>query len=129
MKTERDQEGTHNPREGRPKAAERGKRSKRDKPASSCHGRGRSEAVDTLTMRSHGVEISIAGGRVDEKDEEVVTLTPLIYTANSFWSVGQPQLIQRCGSVSMDLTLLVSTQPHSHTVLLRHTNAGATGRC
>ena len=30
---------------------------------------GRAEAVDTLTMISHGVEISIAGGGADEKDE------------------------------------------------------------
>ena len=30
--------------------------------------RGRSEAKDTLTMISHGVEISIAGGGADEKD-------------------------------------------------------------
>jgi len=29
---------------------------------------GRAEAVDTLTMISHGVEISIAGGGADEKD-------------------------------------------------------------
>jgi len=29
---------------------------------------GRSEAEDTLTMISHGVEISIAGGGADEKD-------------------------------------------------------------
>ena len=40
----------------------------RDKPPSRCHGRGRSEAEDTLTMISHGVEISIAGGGADEKD-------------------------------------------------------------
>jgi len=30
---------------------------------------GRAEAGDTLTMISHGVEISIAGGGADEKDE------------------------------------------------------------
>ena len=29
---------------------------------------GRAAAVDTLTMISHGVEISIAGGGADEKD-------------------------------------------------------------
>ena len=29
---------------------------------------GRSEAEDTLTMISHGVEISIAGGGADEQD-------------------------------------------------------------
>jgi len=29
---------------------------------------GRSEGEDTLTMISHGVEISIAGGGADEKD-------------------------------------------------------------
>jgi len=30
--------------------------------------RGRAEAVDTLTMIPHGVEISITGGGADEKD-------------------------------------------------------------
>jgi len=30
---------------------------------------GRPEAEDTLTMISHGVEISIAGGGADQKDE------------------------------------------------------------
>jgi len=43
-------------------------------------------------MISHAVEISIAGGGADEKDEEAVTLTPLIYLGNSFWWVGRPQL-------------------------------------
>jgi len=65
---ERNQKGIHNPREGRPKAPETVKRRRHNKPPSSCHGRGRSEAEDTLTMISHGVEISIAGGGVDEKD-------------------------------------------------------------
>ena len=32
---------------------------------------GRAPAVDTLTMISHGVEISIAGGGADEKDGEL----------------------------------------------------------
>jgi len=49
-------------------------------------------------MISHGVEISIAGGGADEKDEEAVTLTPLIYPANSFWSVRRPQLIRVVGA-------------------------------
>jgi len=62
------QKGIHNPREGRPKAPEKVKRLRRDKPPSSCHGRGRSGAEDTLTMISHGVEISIAGGGADEKE-------------------------------------------------------------
>jgi len=31
---------------------------------------GRPEAEDTLTMISHGVEISIAGGGAHEKDDE-----------------------------------------------------------
>jgi len=31
---------------------------------------GRSEAEDTLTMISHGAEISIAGGGADKKDEK-----------------------------------------------------------
>jgi len=66
---ERNQEGIHNPREGRPEAPERGKRRRRDKPPSRRHGRGRSEAEDTLTMISHGVEISITGGGAEEKDE------------------------------------------------------------
>jgi len=57
--------------------------------------------------------------------EEVVTLTPLIYPANSFWSVGRPQLIWCCGRVPMDLMLLRSAQLHSCTVLSRHTKAGA----
>jgi len=66
---ERNQKGVHNPREKRPKASEKVKGRRRDKPRSSCHGRGRSEAEDTFTMISHGVEISIAGGGADEKDE------------------------------------------------------------
>jgi len=45
---------------------------------------GSPEAEDTLTMISHGVEISIAGGGADEKDEVAVSLTPLIYPVNSF---------------------------------------------
>ena len=65
---ERNQKGIHNPREGRPKAPEIVKGSRRDRPPSSCDGRGRSEAEGTLTMISHGVEISIAGGGADEKD-------------------------------------------------------------
>jgi len=66
---ERNQKGIHNPREGRPKAPEEVKGRRRDKPPSSCHRRGKSEAEDALTMISHGVEISIAGGGADEKDE------------------------------------------------------------
>jgi len=61
--------------------------------------------------------------------QEAVTLTPLIYPANSFWSVGRLQLIRCCGSVPMDLTLLGSTQLHSRTVLSCRTNAGAAGGC
>jgi len=80
-------------------------------------------------MISHGVEISIAGGGADEKDAEAVTLTPLIYLANSFWSVGLPQLIRCCRSVPMNLTVLGSTQLDSRTVLSRRTNAGAAGGC
>jgi len=66
---ERKQKGIHNPGEPRPKAPERGRRRRRDKSPSSCHGQGRSEVEDTLTMISHCVEISIAGGGADEKDE------------------------------------------------------------
>jgi len=80
-------------------------------------------------MISHGVEISIAGGGADEKDEEPVTLTPLIYPANSFWSVGRPQLIRCRESVPMDLTLIGSIQLHNRTVLSRRTNGGAIGGC
>jgi len=58
-----------------------------------------------------------------------VTLTSLIYPANSFWSVGRPQLIRCCGSVPMDHTLLRSTRLYSRTVLSRYTDAGAAGGC
>ena len=34
---------------------------------------GRPEAEDTLTMISHGVEISIAGGGADEKDAKILS--------------------------------------------------------
>jgi len=80
---ERNQKGIHNPSEGRPKAPERGRRCRRDKLPSSCHGRGRSEAEDTLTMISHGVEISIAGGGADEKDEEIGGEAPPLYRRKS----------------------------------------------
>ena len=70
---------------------------------------------------SHGV-IQVA-------PQEAVTLTPLIYPANSCWSVGRPQLIRCCGSVPIEFTLLGSTQLHSCTVLSRRTNAGAAGGC
>jgi len=69
---ERNQKGIHNPREGRPKAPERGKGRRRDVPPSSRHRRGRSEAEGTLTMIFHGVEISIAGGGADEKDDAII---------------------------------------------------------
>jgi len=39
---------------------------------------GSPEAEDTLTMISHGVEISIAGGGPDEKDEGNRGRSPLI---------------------------------------------------
>jgi len=39
---------------------------------------GRAEAEDTPTMISHGVEISIAGGGADEKDEGNRGRSPLI---------------------------------------------------
>jgi len=70
-------------------------------------------------------------GIIQVAPQEAVTLTPLIYPANSFWSVGQPQLIWCCGSVPMNHTLQGSTQLHSRTVrsrrtvLSRRTNAGA----
>ena len=40
---------------------------------------GSPEAEDTLTMISHGVEISIAGGGADEKDEGNRGRSPLIW--------------------------------------------------
>ena len=50
---------------------------------------GRAAAVDTLTMISHGVEISIAGGgadekdETDEKDEHLIKSAPLLCTSTS----------------------------------------------
>jgi len=61
--------------------------------------------------------------------QEAVTLAPLIYPSNSFWSVERPQLVQCCGSVPMERNLLISTELHSHTVRLRRTDAGAAARC
>ena len=43
---------------------------------------GRAAAVDTPTMISHGVEISIAGGGADEKDEEIGGGAPLYIEGN-----------------------------------------------
>ena len=54
-----------------PEAPVRVKGRGRDKPPSSCHKQGRSDAEDTLTMISHGVEISITGGGADKKAEEI----------------------------------------------------------
>jgi len=68
-------------------------------------------------------------GVIQVAPQEAVTLTPLISPANSFWSVGRPQLIWCCGSIPIDLILLGSTQLHSRTVLARRTNAGAAGGC
>jgi len=39
---------------------------------------GRAEAADTLTMISHGVEISIAGGGADEKDDIFIQMSMAI---------------------------------------------------
>jgi len=80
MRTERNQEGIHNPCEGRPKAPQRGERCGRDNPLCSCHRRGRSEAENTLTMISHVVEISIAGGGADEKAVSRLKLASFLYT-------------------------------------------------
>jgi len=44
---------------------------------------GSPEAEDTLTMISHGVEISIAGGGADEKDEEIAGVEPPLYRRKS----------------------------------------------
>jgi len=46
---------------------------------------GRSEAEDTLKMISHGVEISIAGGRADEKDAGYRGLLFFIFFFPSFF--------------------------------------------
>jgi len=73
--------------------------------------------------------LGVFPGVIQVAPEEAVTLTPLIYPANSHWSVGWPKLIQYCTSVPLDLTLLGSTQLHSRTVLSRLTNAGAAGGC
>ena len=43
---------------------------------------GSPEAEDTLTMISHGVDISIAGGGADEKDEENRGQSPLYIEGN-----------------------------------------------
>jgi len=80
---ERNQQGIHDPREVRPKAPEKVKGRRRDKPQRSCHGPGRSEAENTLTMISHGVEISIAGGGADEKDEGNRVRSPALYRRKS----------------------------------------------
>ena len=70
----------------------------------------------TLTRRSKYARRWFPGV-IQVAPQEAVTLTPLIYLANSFWSVGRPQLIPCCGSVPIDLTLLGSTQLYSRTVL------------
>jgi len=44
---------------------------------------GRPEAEDTLTMISHGVEISISGGGDDEKDVHMPTTAVLLYKYHS----------------------------------------------
>jgi len=56
-------------------------------------------------------------GVIQVAPQEAVTLTPLIYPANSLWSVGRPQLILHCEGVPTDLTLLGSSQLYSRTVI------------
>ena len=59
-------------REPRGRGGQRPQREEREDGCVTLLGRshqGRSEAVDTLRMISHGVEISIAGGGAEEKDE------------------------------------------------------------
>ena len=66
-----DQEGSHNPTRG--EAKDPRERKQRDGSVillAKSH-RGRLETGDTLMMISHSVEISIAGGRADEKDERM----------------------------------------------------------
>jgi len=59
-----------------------------------------------------------------EGSQEAVTLTPLIYPANSFWSVGRPQLIGCCACGPRDHTLLGSTQLRGRKVQSRRTDSG-----
>jgi len=65
------QEGSHNPTRGEAKDHREWKgREGCVIPLGRSH-QGRAEAGDSLTMISHGVEISIARGGADEKDERV----------------------------------------------------------
>jgi len=54
---------------------------------------GRPEAGDTPTMISHGVEISIAGGGADEKDEENLGAKPTLNRMKSDYSLFAARLI------------------------------------
>jgi len=74
-----DQEGSHNPTRGEVK--DPGARKGRDG-YMILLGRshpGRTEAEDTLTIISHGVAISIAGGRVDQKDNPLLSIVLTYY--------------------------------------------------
>jgi len=63
------EDGIGNPVEGEPTGPRERKGKDRYVTLLGKSHQGRSEAEDTLTMISHGVEISIAGGGADEKDE------------------------------------------------------------
>jgi len=64
-----DQDGSHNPTRGEANDPTERKGSDGCVILLGRSHQGRLEAEDTLTMISHGVEISIAGGGADEKDE------------------------------------------------------------
>jgi len=57
----------------------------------------RSTVNHTTTRRSKYAR-SWFPGVIQVAPQEAVTLTPLIYPANSFWSVGWPQLIGVVGA-------------------------------
>jgi len=53
---------------------------------------GRPEAEDTLTMNSHGVEISIAGGGADEKDD-ILSVAHWAFITGELFFGGSPGLL------------------------------------
>jgi len=65
-----DQEGSHNPTRGEAKGPRERKEGDRCVVLLGRSHQGRPEAGGPLTMISHGVEISIAGGGANEKDGE-----------------------------------------------------------
>jgi len=65
-----DQEGSHNTIRGKAKGPRERKERDRCVVLLGRSHQGRPEAVGTLTMISHSLEISIAGGGADEKNGE-----------------------------------------------------------